>query len=78
MVPTEGGPKFVTLNPLGTEGAEAKFWLSASNTGRGEGGGGLKGGEGPEGGGTPPPTVYGRSNTSLGTGGIVRRGAGAD
>ena len=34
MVPTEGGP-----NPLCTEGAEAKLWLSASNIGRGGGGG---------------------------------------
>ena len=31
-----------SVNPLGTEGAEAKFWLSASNIGRG--GGGVRGG----------------------------------
>ena len=43
--------------PLGTEGAEAKFWLSASNIGRGGGGGG--------GGYPPPPTVYGHFKTSL-------------
>ena len=39
----------LTLNPLGTEGAEAKFWLPASNIGR-VGGGGLKRG-------TPPPLL---------------------
>ena len=37
--------KFSSLNPLGIEGAEAQFWLSASNIGRG-GGGGLVGGGG--------------------------------
>ena len=36
MVPAEGGPR---LTPLGAKGAEAKFWLSASNIGRGGGGG---------------------------------------
>ena len=46
------------VNPLGTEGGEAKFRLSASNIGRG-GGGGSKGGT------PPPPAVYGRSNTPL-------------
>ena len=40
------------LNPLGTEGAEAKFWLSASNIGRG--GGGVGGGGSMGGGGVPP------------------------
>ena len=45
--------------PLGAEGTEAKFWLSASNIGRGGGGGG-----GP---GFPPPALYGHSNTSLPT-----------
>ena len=39
------------LNPLD---AEAKFWLLASNIGRGGGGGGYP---------PPPPTVYGRSST---------------
>ena len=38
----KAGRKFLTLNLLGTEGAEAKFWLSASNIGRG--GGGSRGG----------------------------------
>ena len=35
--------KNLTLTPLGTEGAEAKIWLSASNIGRG---GGSRGGGG--------------------------------
>ena len=52
MVPAEGGPKIFQL-PLGTE---AKFWLSASNIGRGGGGGSRGGGDG-------------RSNTSLAMGG---------
>ena len=26
-----GGQKILSLDPLGTEGAKAKFWLSASN-----------------------------------------------
>ena len=47
-----------SFNPLGTESAEAKFWLSASNIRRGEGGGGSRGGT------LPPPTVYGHSNTT--------------
>ena len=38
MVPAEGGPKILKLQC--SEGAEAKFWLSASNIGRGGGGGG--------------------------------------
>ena len=60
--PPKAGRKFLSLNPLGAEGAEAKFWLSASNIGR-EG----RGGGDPGAGGTPPPpTVYERSNTSLG------------
>ena len=54
--PPKAGRKFLNLNSLGTEGAEAKFWLSASNIGRGGGGGGTP---------PPPPTVHGRSNTSL-------------
>ena len=54
MVPAE----CLSSNPLG---AEAKFWLSASQTLEGEEGG-LGGGPG---GGGGPPTVYGRSNTSL-------------
>ena len=29
------GGGILSLNPLGTEGAKAKFWLSASNTGGG-------------------------------------------
>ena len=45
---------------MSTEGAEAKFWLSASNIGRGGGGSRGEGGVTP-----PPPAVYGRSNTSL-------------
>ena len=32
--------KSLSVNPLGSEGAEAKSWLSASNIGRGGGGGG--------------------------------------
>ena len=47
VVLAEGRPRR-SLNPLGTEGAEAKFWLSASNIGRA---GGV--GRGPGGGGTP-------------------------
>ena len=39
MVPAEGGPKILNLNPLDAEGTEAKFWLSASNIGRGGEGG---------------------------------------
>ena len=59
MVPAKCRPKiFLSLNPLSTEGAEAKFWLSASNIGRGGWGGGVQGGDTP-----PPPAVYGRSNT---------------
>ena len=30
---------FLSLNPLGAKGAEAKFWLSASNIEKGGGGG---------------------------------------
>ena len=37
MIPAEGGPKCLNLNPLGNEGTEAKFWLSASHIGRGGG-----------------------------------------
>ena len=44
------GRKLLSVNPLGTEGAEANFWPSASNIGRG--GGVLE--EGSGGGGTPP------------------------
>ena len=51
MVSAKGGRKNFRL------GTEAKFWLSASNIGRG--GGGSRGG------GTPHPTVYGRSHKSL-------------
>ena len=40
--PPKAGQKFFSLNPLDTEGAEAKFWLSALNIG--SGGGGLGGG----------------------------------
>ena len=36
--PPKAGRKLLSVNPLGTEGAEAKFWLSASNIGRGGGG----------------------------------------
>ena len=43
--PSKGGREFRSVNPLGTEGAEAKVWLSASNIGRGRGGG-LGGGGG--------------------------------
>ena len=35
----KAGRSLLSLNPLGTKGAEAKFWLSASNIGRGGGGG---------------------------------------
>ena len=68
--PLQAGRKFASLNPLGAEGAEATFWLSASNIRGGGGGGeGSRGGEvgGGGQGGTPPPppTVYSRSNTSL-------------
>ena len=60
--PLRARQRIPSVNPLGTKGAEAKFWLSASDIGRG-GGGGPGGG----GGGTPPPpAVYSRSNTSLG------------
>ena len=45
----KAGHESLRLNPLGAKGAEAKFWLSASNIGRGGGGG-----EGVQGGGTPP------------------------
>ena len=57
--PPKGGQKVLSSNPLGTEGAEAKLWLSASNIGRGGGGGGSMGRV------TPPPPVCGRSNASL-------------
>ena len=58
--PPKAGRTFSMLNPLGTEGAEAKFWQSASNIGRGgRGCGGVP---------LPPPAAYGRSNTSLPTG----------
>ena len=60
--PPTAGQNVLSSNPLGTEGAEAKFWLSAANIGRG--GGGAEGG--PGGGGGAPPAVYGRSDTSLG------------
>ena len=39
----KAGRKVLGLNPLGTEGTEAKFWLSASNNGRGGGGLGFQG-----------------------------------
>ena len=42
--PPKAGRKLFSLNPVGTEGAEAKFWLSASNIGTGGGGGGGLGG----------------------------------
>ena len=51
------GQTVVSSSPLGTEGTEANFWLSASNIGRGGGGRG----ETPP----PPPAVYNRSKTSL-------------
>ena len=38
--PPKAGRKVLNSNPLGTEGAEAKFWQSASNVGRGGVGGG--------------------------------------
>ena len=53
--PLKAGQEFLGFNPLGTEGAEAKFWLSASNIGRGGGGGG---GKGVQGGLPPPPIVW--------------------
>ena len=62
MVPAEAGPKTKKLQSLNGLGAEAKFWLSASNIA--EGGGGL-GGKGGSMGGGAPPTVYVPSNTSL-------------
>ena len=59
--PPKAGQKIFSLKPLG---AEAKFWLSASKIGKvGGRGRGVQGGIPP-----PPPTVYGRSNTSLGMG----------
>ena len=59
--PPKAGRKFVDLNPVGAEGTEAKFWLSASNIGRGEGGGGggYWGGKGGPGGGGTPASSYG-------------------
>ena len=48
----KAGQIFLGLNPVG---AEAEFWLSASNIGRGRGGG-VRG---------APPMVVSRSNTSL-------------
>ena len=62
--PLKVGRKFLSFNPLGPEGAEAKFWLAQTLEGE-EGEGGL--GRGSKGGIPRPPTVYGRSNTSLGT-----------
>ena len=35
--PPKAGQTFLSVNPLGIEGAEAKIWLSASNIGRGGG-----------------------------------------
>ena len=58
--PPKAGRNFFSLNPLGTEGTEAKFWLSASNIWKGRRG--VHGGYPP-----PPPAVYGRSNTSMGS-----------
>ena len=58
--PRRWAQKSLSVNPL--EGAETKFWLSASNIGRGGGGGGLGGSRGTP----PPPEVHGHSNTSLG------------
>ena len=59
--PPKAGRKLLSLNLLGPKGAEVKFWLSASDIGRGGGGS-----RGVQGGVTPPlPAVYGRSNTSL-------------
>ena len=46
MVPAEGEPKILSLNPLAAKGTEAKFWLSASKIGRGGGGGGEGGSRG--------------------------------
>ena len=56
----KAGRQFIILNPLGAEGANVQFWLSASNIGRGGGGGSRGGGRGSKGGG---------SSTSLGFGG---------
>ena len=44
--PLKAGQEFLSLNPLGTEGAKVKFWLLASNIGRGGGGKGVPGGGG--------------------------------
>ena len=56
--PLRAGQKLLSLNPLGAKGAEANFWLSASNIGKGGGGGCLKGWGG-LGGGGPLPSSYG-------------------
>ena len=37
--PPKVGKNVLSLNPVGTEGAKAKIWLSASNIGLAEGGG---------------------------------------
>ena len=60
-VPLWSPPKGSCLYPLGAEGAQAKFWLSASNIGKGGGGGGGKGGVWGGGGsrGALPPFSYG-------------------
>ena len=47
--PPKAGQKKLSVNPLGAEGAEAKFWLSAPKIGRGG-----RGGRGPRGGGGGP------------------------
>ena len=75
--PLRAGQKCFSLNPLGTEGAEAKSWLSASNSGRGRGGGGgwhkasvsEEEGGGGGGGGLPPLTHWGR----VGEAGVCHR-----
>ena len=47
MVPAEGGRRRLSLNPVGTEGAKAKFWLSATTLEAEEGGGSREGGHPP-------------------------------
>ena len=62
MVPAEGGPKSLSANPFGAEGAEAEILaVSLKHWTRRKGGGPGGGGVTP-----PPPTAYGRSNSSMG------------
>ena len=56
--PPEAGRKFSSLNLLDAKGAEAKFWLSASNIGRGGGGGRGSKGVGCGSRGAYPPSSY--------------------